>query len=239
MTLSAVPVSTSEPGNATVPLRDAAPEDVPVSAVAVAATEPSDETVSNAVLFPHTHSASEEGGPGSSRQSPDAAATRPLPPPETIIATPFPSYVQMVCCAVFWHPPGVPPPPLVHPPPPPCPSPPPLVHPPSGGGGGGVTWPMNNKKLMGNHRRRRKFLVGDTRIQVFVVWCPSPPPPGLGGNRRPCGVDGRGGGGGQESPAPAQIVQRGPCISRNACGNLHRQCAVLANSVFYCMTRMY
>ena len=68
----------------------------------------------------------------------------------------------------------VPPPPFVQPPRPPCPSP--LQ--------GGVTWPMNNKKSTGNHRRRRKILVGYTRIQITVVWCPSPPPGG-GGNRRP------------------------------------------------------
>ena len=66
-----------------------------------------------------------------------------------------------------------PPPPLVQPPP--CPSPP----------GGGVAWPMNNKKSMGNHRRRRNVSVGYTRIQMTVVWCPSPP--WLGGNRRPGG----------------------------------------------------
>ena len=54
--------------------------------------------------------------------------------------------------------------------------PPPLSIPPRGGG---VTWPMNDKKSTGNHRRPRrriKFLVGYTRIQVTVVWFPSPPP---------------------------------------------------------------
>ena len=36
---------------------------------------------------------------------------------------------------------------------------------------------VNNKKSIGNHRRQRKILVGYTRIQVTVVWCPPPPPP--------------------------------------------------------------
>ena len=80
------------------------------------------------------------------------------------------------------------------PPPPLCPAPPPLT----------VIWPMNNKKSIGNHRRRRsrrKILVGYTRFQVIVVWCPSLPgaggnrhlltvPPGVGGNRRPWGGGG-------------------------------------------------
>ena len=55
---------------------------------------------------------------------------------------------------------------------------------------------MNNKKSIGNHRcqrRRRKILVGYTRIQVTVVWCPSPP--GVGGNRRSGGGVDMGGGG--------------------------------------------
>ena len=42
------------------------------------------------------------------------------------------------------------------------------------GRGGTVTWPMNNRKSIGNHRRRRTTLVVNTRIQVTVVWCPSP-----------------------------------------------------------------
>ena len=76
--------------------------------------------------------------------------------------------------------------PYESPPPPPAPlHVTPLVHPPPPPGGGTVTWPMNNKKSLGNHGRRRKFSVGYTRIQVTVVWCPSPP--GVGGNRRPLG----------------------------------------------------
>ena len=76
---------------------------------------------------------------------------------------------------------------------------------------GTVTWPMDNKKSIGNHRRRRKIiLIRYPRIQVSVVWCPSPrgwggtviwcsppPPLGVGGNcrsRAGGGVDmGRGG----------------------------------------------
>ena len=59
-----------------------------------------------------------------------------------------------------------------------------------------VTWPVSNKKSIGKHRRRRKIVVGYTRIQVTVVWCPSPPP-GRGGTVVPGGgMDMAGGGGG-------------------------------------------
>ena len=84
------------------------------------------------------------------------------------------------------------------PPHPPCPPPPPPLE------GGTITWPMNNKKSTGNHRgqrRRRKIFVGYTRIQVTVVWCPSPPPPptGSGGNRHLVTVPPGVGGGGASS----------------------------------------
>ena len=76
----------------------------------------------------------------------------------------------------------------------------------------------NNKKSRGNHRRRRKISVGYTRIQVIVVWCPSPPPRG-GGDRRlvsapppPPGGGGKppslGGGGGAWG---GEGIRRGVC----------------------------
>ena len=72
------------------------------------------------------------------------------------------------------------------------------VRPPPGVGGT-VIWPMNNKKSIGNHRRRRhrnKILVGYTRIQVTVVWCPPPPSrvggaSSLGGGGWTCGEGGK------------------------------------------------
>ena len=89
----------------------------------------------------------------------------------------------------FWAT-STPPPPPTFVQPPPCPRP--LST---------VTWPMNNKKSIGNHRgqrRRRKKIVGYTRIQVTVVWCPPPPPPPGGGDVEPSFGDSPpwGGGGG-------------------------------------------
>ena len=77
--------------------------------------------------------------------------------------------------------------------------------PPSCPARGTVTWPMNNKISIGNYRRRRKILVGFTRIQVIIVWCPPPHPPPPGGDGG--GPSSRGGGGADaqtaHQPAPA------------------------------------
>ena len=96
----------------------------------------------------------------------------------------------------------LPPPPFVQPPPPPPP-----VHPPSTGG---VTWCINSEKTTGNHRRqrrRRKILVGYTRIQVSVVWSPSPPPGG--GGDRSFGDSSLRGWGGTVVPVGATDVEDG------------------------------